>query len=143
MRKMADEAQPYTRREMSREDAIAFFKEKGESYKVELMTDLPPEITTVSLYTIGEFTDLCRGPHLPHTGLVKAFKLLSVAGAYWPGDEKNRMPSRIYATAFAEQKEGGQYLQHIEEAKKRDQGKLGKVVALLPFHVAVGPDSTC
>ena len=139
MQKIVDEAQPYTRREMSRADAIAFFKDKGETYKVELITGLPEDIATVSLYTIGEFTDLCRGPHLPHTGFVKAFTLLSVAGAYWRGDEKNRMLSRIYATAFADQKELDKYLKRIEEAKKRDHRKLGKELDLFTFHEDVAP----
>ena len=139
MKKIVDAAQPYARREMSRADAIAFFTEKGEPYKVELINDLPPEVATVSLYTIGDFVDLCRGPHLPDTSFVKAFKLLSVAGAYWRGDEKNRMLSRIYATAFADQKDLDKYLRHIEEAKKRDHRKLGKELDLFAFHEDVAP----
>ena len=139
MQKIVTEAQPYTRQEMSRAEAIAFFTDKGEPYKVELISDLPPEVATVSLYTIGEFTDLCRGPHLPDTSFVKAFKLLSVAGAYWRGNEKNRMLSRIYATAFADSKEMDKYLKHVEEAKKRDHRKLGKELDLFSFHEDVAP----
>lgn len=139
MKKIVAGEQPFTRREMSRADAVAFFKEKGETYKVELIADLPEETKTVSLYTIGNFTDLCRGPHLPHTGFVRAFTLLSVAGAYWRGNEKNRMLSRIYATAYPDQKELDKYLKHIEEAKKRDHRKLGKELDLFAFHEDVAP----
>lgn len=139
MKKIIAEEQPYIRQDMSREEATAFFTEKGESYKVELIADLPEEVKNVSLYTIGSFTDLCRGPHIPHTGFVRAFKLLSVAGAYWRGDEKNRMLSRIYATAFTDQKELDKYLRHIEEAKKRDHRKLGKELDLFSFHEDVAP----
>ena len=139
MKKIAEEQQPFTRREMTRADAVKFFDEMGEPYKVELINDLPADVKTVSIYTVGKFVDLCRGPHLPHTGFVKAFKLLSVAGAYWRGDEKKRMLSRIYATAFAEQKELDKYLNHLEEAKKRDHRKLGKELDLFAFHEDVAP----
>ncbi len=92
---------PFMRQEVSREEAIALFKDKGESYKVELINDLPEDVKTVSLYSQGGYVDLCRGPHIPSTGMIKAFKLLSVAGAYWRGDEKNKMLQRIYGTGFA------------------------------------------
>ena len=139
MRKIADEQQTYSRKVLSRADAVRLFTEMDEPYKVELINDLPAEVAEVSLYTIGSFTDLCRGPHLPHTGFLKAFKLLSVAGAYWRGNENNRMLSRIYATAFVEQKELDKYLNHIEEAKKRDHRKLGKELDLFAFHEDVAP----
>ncbi len=137
MRKIVEENQLFARKVVSKEEAVALFKDKGEDYKVELINDIPD--ATVSLYTIGEFIDLCRGPHLPATGLVKAFKLLSVAGAYWRGDEKNRMLSRIYATAFADPKELDRYLRQLEEAKKRDHRKLGKDLNLFAFHEDVAP----
>jgi threonyl-tRNA synthetase len=124
------------REEMSRESAIALFREMGEDFKVQLIEDLPNE--TVSVYRQGEFLDLCRGPHLPSTGLLKAFKLTSVAGAYWRGDEKNAMLQRIYATAFPDKKELKSYLLKIEEAKKRDHRKLGKELDLFSFSEEAG-----
>ncbi len=139
MAKIAAEEQPYARRELSRPEAAALFEKMGEAYKVELINDLPPDVTTVSLYTIGDFTDLCRGPHLPHTGFVRAFKLLSVAGAYWRGDEKRRMLSRIYATAFADKAALDSHLHRLEEAKRRDHRKLGKELNLFGFHEDTAP----
>ena len=122
----------FSRREMSREEAVALFKEKGESYKVELINDLPPDVKTVSLYSQGEYVDLCRGPHLPSTRMIKAFKLLNVAGAYWRGDERNKMLQRIYGTGFATQEALDDYLRMIEEAKKRDHRRLGQGTGSLP-----------
>ncbi len=139
MAKIADEQQPYVRQVMSRADAVRLFEKMDEPYKVELINDLPAEVTEVSLYTTGSFVDLCRGPHIPHTGFVRAVKLLSVAGAYWRGNENNRMLSRIYATAFADKKDLDKYLAHIEEAKKRDHRKLGKELDLFAFHEDVAP----
>ena len=139
MAKITAEELPYVRRDLSRAEAVALFTKMDEPYKVELINDLPPEITDVSLYTIGDFTDLCRGPHLPHTGFVRAFKLLSVAGAYWRGDEKNRMLSRIYATAFADKGALDKYLHQLEEAKRRDHRKLGKELSLFSFHEDTAP----
>ena len=139
MKKIADEQQTYSRKVMTRADAVRMFEEMDEPYKVELINDLPAEVAEVSIYTIGSFVDLCRGPHIPHTGFVRAFKLLSVAGAYWRGNENNRMLSRIYATAFADQKDLDKYLHHIEEAKKRDHRKLGKELDLFTFHEDVAP----
>ncbi len=107
MAQIAAKNQPFSRREVSREEAVELFKKKGEPYKVELINDLPADVKTVSLYTQGDFTDLCRGPHIPSTGKIKAFKLLNVAGAYWRGDEHNKMLQRIYGTAFASAKETG------------------------------------
>jgi len=124
------------RSELSSADAIALFKGMGEEYKVELITDLGAE--TVSLYTQGDFCDLCRGPHLPKTSFIKAFKLTSIAGAYWRGDEKRPMLQRVYGTAFADKKELDAYLARIEEAKKRDHRKLGRELDLFSFNDEVG-----
>jgi threonyl-tRNA synthetase len=137
MQTIVKAALPYVRTEMSREEAIAFFAGKGESYKVELVEAV--DAPTVSLYSIGDFTDLCRGPHLPDTSHVRAFKLLSVAGAYWRGDEKNRMLSRIYGTAFATPDDLKKYLHQLEEARKRDHRKLGRELELFDFHEDVAP----
>jgi len=127
---------PIVREEMSRDSAIQLFREMGELYKVQLIEDLPNQ--TVSLYRQGDFVDLCRGPHLPRTGMIKAFKLTSVAGAYWRGDEKNAMLQRIYATAFADRKELKAYLERLEEARKRDHRKLGKDLDLFSFNEEAG-----
>lgn len=114
---------------LKREDAIKYMEEKGESYKVELIQDLPEDVD-LSFYTQGEFTDLCAGPHVPTTGYVKAIKLLSVAGAYWRGSEKNKMLQRIYGTSFLKKSEVDAYINMLEEAKKRDHRKLGKELEL-------------
>lgn len=137
MRTLASAALPFERSLMSRADAVALFKDKGEPYKVEIIEGIDAE--TVSLYRCGDFLDLCRGPHVPNTGCVKAFKLLSVAGAYWRGDEKNPMLSRIYGTAFADEKALKEYLAAIEEAKRRDHRRLGKELGLFSFHEDVAP----
>ena len=115
--------------ELPREEAIKFMEEKGEPYKVELIRDLP-EDAHISFYRQGDFTDLCAGPHVPSTGKVKAFKLTSIAGAYWRGNEKNKMLQRIYGTAFTDKAELDAYLARIEEAKKRDHRKLGRELDL-------------
>ena len=130
---------PFIRREMSREEAVSFFRDKGEPYKVELLNDLPADVTDVSLYSQGEFVDLCRGPHIPSTGMVRVFKLLNVAGAYWRGDEKNKMLQRIYGTGFATQEELDNYLRLIEEAKKRDHRRLGRELDLFQINDEAGP----
>jgi len=130
---------PFVREEVSRENAISVFRDKGEFYKVELIEDLPEDVKTVSLYTQGEYVDLCRGPHIPSTGMIKAFKLTSLAGAYWRGDEKNRMLQRIYGTGFATQKDLDDYLTMIEEAKRRDHRRLGKELDLFQVNDEVGP----
>ena len=132
MRKIIKEDLPVTRKVMGKEEAIKLMKEIGEEYKVELIEEMEDE--EVSFYEQGEFIDLCRGPHLPSTGRLKAFKLLNVAGAYWRGDENNKMLQRIYATAFARQSELEQYLERLEEAKKRDHRRLGKDLDLFSFH---------
>jgi threonyl-tRNA synthetase len=126
MQEIIKEDLPFMREEVSRGEAISFFQGKGESYKVELLKDLPEEVKTVSLYRQGGYTDLCRGPHVPSTAMIRAFKLLNVAGAYWRGDERNKMLQRIYGTGFATRKDLEEYLRIIEEAKKRDHRKLGR-----------------
>lgn len=118
---------------LPREEAIKFMEEKGEPYKVELIKDLPQD-ATISFYRQGEFTDLCAGPHLPSTGMVKSIKLLSVAGAYWRGDEHNKMLQRIYGISFPKKSMLDEYLNMIEEAKKRDHRKLGKELDLFSIH---------
>jgi threonyl-tRNA synthetase len=129
---------PFLRQEVSRKEAIAFFKDKSESYKVELINDLPEDVKTVSLYNQGGYVDLCRGPHIPSTGMIKAFKLLSVAGAYWRGDEKNKMLQRIYGTGFATKEALAEYIHVIEEAKKRDHRKLGRELDLFQINDEAG-----
>ena len=129
MKKIVKEALPITRFTKSREEAIAYFKEKEEPYKVELIEDLPKD-AEISFYQQGEFVDLCAGPHLMSTKPVKAFKLTSLAGAYWRGSEKNKMLTRIYGTSFTKKADLEEYLNRIEEAKKRDHRKLGKELGL-------------
>ena len=130
---------PFLHREMSREEAVALFRDKGESYKVELINDLPEDIKTVTIYSQGRYVDLCRGPHIPSTGMIKAFKLLSVAGAYWRGDERNKMLQRIYGTGFASEEALAEYLRIVEEAKKRDHRKLGRDLDLFQVNDEAGP----
>ncbi len=133
MKKIIDEDQSFERYTMSRSEAVDYFKKKGEVYKVELIETLE-EGEEISFYKNGDFVDLCRGPHLPSTSYIKAFKLLNVAGAYWHGDERNPMLTRIYGTAFFDKKDLKKYLYMIEEAKKRDHRKLGKELDLFSFH---------
>ena len=128
---------PFERREVSREEAIRFFEELGEVYKLELLNEM--EVDTVSLYTHGKFVDLCRGPHVPDSSWIKVFKLLRVAGSYWRGDETRPMLTRIYGTAFADKKELKQYLDRLEEARKRDHRKLGKQLGLFTVQDQIGP----
>ncbi|MDD2463887.1 MAG: threonine--tRNA ligase [Desulfobulbus sp.] len=128
---------PFERREVSREEAIHFFEELGEVYKLELLKEM--DVDTVSLYTHGKFVDLCRGPHVPDASWIKVFKLLRVAGSYWRGDEKRPMLTRIYGTAFADKKELKQYLDRLEEARKRDHRKLGKQLGLFTVQDQIGP----
>ncbi|MDI3548434.1 MAG: threonyl-tRNA synthetase [Halanaerobiales bacterium] len=132
MQKIIKEDYPIKRELVKKEEAIRLMEEKGEAYKVELIREFDDDY--VSLYHQGEFTDLCRGPHLPSTGRVKAYKLLSVAGAYWRGDENNKMLQRIYGTAFVKKSELDDYLHRLEEAKKRDHRKIGKELDLFSFH---------
>ena len=128
MARLAKRAIPVERRDMSRDEAIAYFEEKKDPYKVEILKDL--EEDHVSLYFQGDYADLCRGPHVPNTSYVKHFRLLSVAGAYWRGDEKNPMLTRVYGTAFADEESLAAYIQRMEEAKKRDHRRLGKELDL-------------
>ncbi len=137
MLKIAKENLPFQRQELPRAEALSFFTERGEGYKQILINDLP-EDAVISTYTQGDFTDLCRGPHLPTTGLIKAAAVLSFAGAYWRGDAKNKMLQRIYAITFPDKKELDAYLFRIEEAKKRDHRKLGAELGLFTF-VDEGP----
>ncbi|MEJ2698533.1 MAG: threonine--tRNA ligase, partial [Desulfuromonadales bacterium] len=136
MAELAKKNLPIVREEVSRDSAIRMFREMGETFKVQLIEDLPND--TVSLYRQGDFVDLCRGPHVPATGYLKAFKLTSVAGAYWRGDEKNAMLQRIYATAFPDKKELKAYLARLEEARKRDHRKLGRELDLFSFSEEAG-----
>lgn len=137
MRKIVKADEKFIRREVSKEEARRIFAEMGETYKLEILDDL--EEGTVSLYTHGEFTDLCRGPHIPSTGYVKAFKLLSVAGAYWRGDERNKMLQRIYGISFPKQKMLDDYLRYLEEARKRDHRLLGNQLDLFSMNDDIGP----
>ena len=135
MLELAREKNQYTRQEISKNEAIAYFEEKGDEYKLELLEGL--EDGNISFYTQGNFTDLCRGPHIPNTSFIKATKLLNIAGAYWRGDEKNKQLTRIYGISF-KQKELTAHLELLEEAKKRDHRKLGKELELFAFSQKVG-----
>lgn len=126
----------YIRKPISKADAIAYFTEKGDEYKLDLLKDLPDG--AITFYTQGNFTDLCRGPHIPNTGFIKAVKLMNVAGAYWRGDEKRKQLTRIYGVTYPKQSELTDYLHLIEEAKKRDHRKLGKELELFTFSEKVG-----
>ena len=136
MRELVAQNQEFVRAEASKEEAIANFKAAGETYKVELLEEIPQE--AVSLYRQGDFTDLCRGPHLPATGYLKAFKLTTSSGAYWRGDERRPMLQRIYGTAFATPKELKQYLEFLEEAKRRDHRRLGRELGLFSIEEEAG-----
>ena len=138
MKKIIADDLPVTRRIVTRDEAIRFFDQLGETYKVEIIREIP-EDEILTIYTQGEWSDLCRGPHIPSTGKIKAFKLLSVAGAYWRGDERNKMLSRIYGTSFADKKQLTDYLNFLEEAKKRDHRRLGKELDLFDISDRVGP----
>ncbi len=137
MKKIIKEDLPIERFELPKDEAIKFMEEKGQTYKVELIKEINDD--TVSFYKQGEFVDLCRGPHLPSTGKVKHFKLLSLAGAYWRGDERNPMLQRIYGTAFAKKKDLEEYLKMLKEAKKRDHRKLGPQLELFMIDTDVAP----
>ncbi|MDR6244466.1 threonyl-tRNA synthetase [Paenibacillus hunanensis] len=137
MERIVNENLPITRREVSRAEALDIFRELEDPYKIELIEALP-EDSIITIYDQGEFFDLCRGPHVPSTGKLKVFKLLSVAGAYWRGDSKNKMLQRIYGTAFNKKPELEQHLHFLEEAKKRDHRKLGKELGMFTFSNLVG-----
>jgi len=136
MLELARQKQVYVREPIAKADAVAYFEEKGDPYKLDLLAGL--EDGSITFYKQGNFTDLCRGPHIPNTGFIKATKLMNVAGAYWRGDEKNKMLTRIYAITFPKQKELDDYLFLLEEAKKRDHRKLGKELELFAFSDKVG-----
>ena len=138
MEELIKEDHPFIRKEVSREEAITRFKEMGEHYKVELIEELP-EGETISLYESGPFVDLCRGPHITSTGKIGAVKLLSVAGAYWRGDERNPMLQRIYGISFPSKEELDEYLNFLEEAKRRDHRRLGRELDLFSIRDEVGP----
>ncbi len=136
MKELAKTKSTFDRKDVPKADAIKYFTEKNDPYKLELIEGL--EDGQITFYTQGNFTDLCRGPHIPHTGHIKAIKLTSIAGAYWRGDEKNKMLTRIYGITFPAQKELEEYLTLLEEAKKRDHRKLGKQLGLFAFSEKVG-----
>ncbi|MCM8712125.1 threonine--tRNA ligase [Clostridium sp. SYSU_GA19001] len=137
MKKIVKEELPIEKFELSREEALKLMEEKGETYKIELINDLP-EGSVISFYKMGEFVDLCAGPHLMNTKFVKAFKLTQVAGAYWRGSEKNKMLSRIYGTSFPKKNELDEHLAKVEEAKKRDHNKLGRELGLFTTSDIIG-----
>lgn len=137
MRELAKSNSSFVRKSVSKADAIQYFTEKADPYKLELIQDL--EDGQITFYTQGNFTDLCRGPHIPHTGHIKSIKLLNTAGAYWRGDEKNKQLTRIYGITFPKKSELDEYLELLEEAKKRDHRKLGKELEIYTFDDDVGP----
>ncbi|MBJ04281.1 MAG: threonine--tRNA ligase [Flavobacteriales bacterium] len=136
MLELAKQKNPYLRKEISKAEAIEYFTEKGDEYKLDLLERL--EDGEISLYTQGDFTDLCRGPHIPHTGFVKAVKVTAIAGAYWKGDENNKQLTRVYGITFPKKKELAAYLDLVEQAKARDHRKLGKELDLFHFSERVG-----
>ena len=136
MKELAKAKNEYLRKEISKQDAVAYFNTKADPYKLELLEGL--EDGGITFYTQGNFTDLCRGPHIPHTGFIKAVKLTAVAGAYWRGDEKNKQLTRIYGITFPKQGELTEHMEMLEEAKKRDHRKLGKELGLFTFSQKVG-----
>ena len=137
MNELAKQANAYIRKELSKSEAVAYFTEKGDEYKLDLLSGL--EDGTITFYTQGQFTDLCRGPHIPNTGAIKAIKITNIAGAFWKGDEKNKMLTRVYGITFPNQKELDEYLLLLEEAKKRDHRKLGKELGIYTMDDDVGP----
>ena len=136
MKELASQKVSFDRKDISKANAIKYFKEKGDKYKLELLEEL--EDGNITLYTQGNFTDLCRGPHIPSSGKIKAIKLLNIAGAYWRGDENRKQLTRIYGISFPKQKELTAYMEMLEEAKKRDHRKLGKEMELFTFSQTVG-----
>src|SRR3990170_4046330 len=138
MKQIIEENKPLIRKKVSREEAIKIFERDGETYKVEIISELPLD-EQINIYQQGDWYDLCRGPHAPSTGFVKAFKLLSIAGAYWRGDERNPMLQRIYGTAFWNRNDLDDYLTKLEEAKKRDHRRLGRELDLFSIQDEIGP----
>ena len=137
MAELAKQNEVYRRREISKAEAIKYFTDKGDEYKLDLLENL--QDGNITFYTQGAFTDLCRGPHIPSTGFIKAIRLTNIAGAYWKGDERNKQLTRVYGVTFPSQKELDEYLQMIEEARKRDHRKLGKELGIFTFDEQVGP----
>jgi len=137
MNELARQSNPYIRKEISKTEAVQYFQEKGDEYKLDLLSNL--QDGTITFYSQGSFTDLCRGPHIPDTGFIKAIHLSGIAGAYWKGDEKNKMLTRIYGITFPQQKELDEYLVMMEEAKKRDHRKLGKELGIYTMNEDIGP----
>jgi threonyl-tRNA synthetase len=137
MNELAKKNSAFIRKKISKSDAITYFSEKGDEYKLDLLEGL--QDGEITFYTQGDFTDLCRGPHIPNTSLIKAIKLTSIAGAYWKGNEKNKMLTRVYGVTFPSQKELDEYLTMLEEAKKRDHRKLGKELGIYTMDDDVGP----
>lgn len=137
MAELAKQNNIYIRKEIPKAEAVSYFSEKGDEYKLDLLQGL--EDGNITFYTQGAFTDLCRGPHIPSTGFIKAIKLTNIAGAYWKGDERNKQLTRIYGVTFPSQKQLDEYLQMLEEAKKRDHRKLGKELGIFVFDDDVGP----
>ncbi|MCC6759884.1 MAG: threonine--tRNA ligase [Chitinophagaceae bacterium] len=137
MKELAKQNLQFNRKEISKDEAVAYFTEKGDEYKLDLLQGL--EDGSITFYTQGNFTDLCRGPHIPHTGFIKAIKLTNIAGAYWKGNENNKMLTRVYGVTFPSQKELDDYIAMLEEAKKRDHRKLGKDLSIFCFDDDVGP----
>lgn len=137
MRELAKNKSSFNRREVPKEEALEYYRKKGDEYKVELLEEL--EDGQITFYSQGNFTDLCKGPHIPDTGIIKAIKLTNVAGAYWRGDENRKMMTRIYGVSFPKKKELDEYLVMLEEAKKRDHRKLGAELGLFMFSDRVGP----
>ncbi len=136
MNELARQNNSYQRKEITKTDAVNYFTDKSDEYKLDLLKGL--DDGSITFYTQGQFTDLCRGPHIPHTGFIKAIKLISIAGAYWKGDEKNKMLTRLYGVTFPNQKELDEYLLMLEEAKKRDHRKLGKELGIFTMDDDVG-----
>src|ERR1700733_13443420 len=134
---LAKTKEEFTRKAVSKADAIAYFTEKGDEYKLDLLENL--QDGSITFYTQGGFTDLCRGPHIPNTGFIKAVRLTHIAGAYWKGDERNKQLTRVYGVTFPSQKELDEYLHMLEEAKKRDHRKLGKELGIFTFDEEIGP----
>ncbi|MEI6582298.1 MAG: threonine--tRNA ligase [Chitinophagia bacterium] len=137
MNELARQSNPYIRKEISKTEAVQYFQEKGDEYKLDLLSNL--QDGSITFYSQGSFTDLCRGPHIPDTGFIKAIHLSGIAGAYWKGDEKNKMLTRIYGITFPQQKELDEYLVMMEEAKKRDHRKLGKELGIYTMNEDIGP----
>lgn len=137
MNELAKQNNVYIRKEISKAEAVEYFEKKGDEYKLDLLQGL--QDGQITFYTQGNFTDLCRGPHIPNTGFIKAIKLTNIAGAYWKGDEKNKQLTRVYGITFPQQKELDDYLQMLEEAKKRDHRKLGKELGIYTMDDDVGP----